>query len=419
MLGSRIGVLCLAAAACSFASIAQEVAAAATRTADNESLAIVATEQEAETPADLLLGDATLAARTFDDTADPSAVKAEEFATKILSLADAFPRRTRSGTRTALLGLAGIMMFFALHVIAQYVSYRSVDQDVVFKHDTGRLTFTGAGLVISFVLFAAGLAEAVIVPELVLDHSGEFPSSARGAKRASIGKRLALVSAIAIAFGWVIGVPQFVMGAATIGFLAGGTLNALGLTLLFSELKKRVDLAKKLLASDIRDELDVAEDAGMDPVIRNPLAEYFLGRQKGMKAFLADKGLPFAEGLLPTAAQAETGDEGKHFDVDAKQNGALSDTDTLGALVQQLQKLEQQQQKGATGDGSHRSLLNALIKAAQDFKKHPEILQQASELLQQLEMMAEGAAAARATANLMQPAEATTEEAESTEGDAR
>lgn len=417
MLGSRIGVLCLVAAACNFASVAQETAASATGTLDI--LTTVATERPSETPPDVPLGDAAIALRrkaesgvlqVSDNQADASEVKTEDFAAKVLALADALPTKERRGTRTALLGLAGVMLFFALHLIAQYARYAKIDQDMLFRHDSGKLTFTGAGLIISFTLFAAGLAESLPESSKIRNAGSKFPTLARGAKRTLVGKRMLLMSALAIALAWVIGAPQFLMEAATIGFLAGGTLSALGLTLLFSDLKRAVDLAKKLHAFGIKNASPMGEDFEMDPSFLLQLVDYFTRDHKGLESFLADNEMPFAEAFLSAAAQPGSREGGKQFTIDTEHANALFDADAFAEVIQHLQEF-QRQQKGAARENSQRNFVNSLMEAVKALEEHPQILQQASQLLQQLEMVPVDAAAARDTPDLVESAVAAAKQA--------
>lgn len=384
---SRMGLLCLAAAAWGFAPIPQEVAAAKTHTAGKEVfLATEAKELGAEEKqaADLLAGEASIPLPRnedvvgIEDAADQSEVKVEELAEKVFALADAEPMNRRRGTRTALIGIAGLALFLAFHALAQTVRRAPFSQDVFFKHNSGRVTFSGAGSIVSLALIAAGLAEAIVSPGPVKNRSAVsgFSFPARGATQAEVGRKMLLVSAALIAFGWVIGAPQFIMIAGTTGFFIGAALRVLGLCLLFSGLKRGLLLTEKLYASGLK-----GRKEDVDLALLMQLLDKAIESDKGLEGLSAEKKLPFAGALLSAAAQPGSKKEGKKINKGAKGTGAPLDAESLRILARHLQELQQRQEKeGMTSDALLREFVNAASQASQELQEQLETPEQADKL---------------------------------------
>lgn len=342
MLQSRVGVLCLAAAACSFASVAREATAAATQAVYDGFLSATSAELEPKKEAsDILAPDATIPLPSHENAnveekpntqINSSEVQAEKLAAKVFAFVDAYSTIKRKGTRTALIGLAGLTLFLALHALTQYVRYQPMNRDVLFNRKTGKVTFTGAGMIMSFAFFAAGVAEAISAARTMkkgnIVSSSPFPR--RGAKRAIVGGQLATMSAVGIALGWILGAPAFLMMMQTTLFLIGITLRALGVTSLYFDLVEAFDLMDEINAFGSDDSSAMGEYAEMDPALLRQLMDHSLGSEKSVEDFLG--------------TQAGSEKKNKQLKTNAKQAAALLNADTLAAVAQQLQKLQQASQ---------------------------------------------------------------------------
>ncbi|KAL8272723.1 hypothetical protein Esti_003359 [Eimeria stiedai] len=183
------------------------------------------------------------------------------------------------GTRTALLGALGMLLFLGLHMLVQYVNEAPLDKELLFNSATGRATASGTGLIVSATLFVAGALEALaayVAPKNAVAPPSMFP--ARGRKQASIGRLMILATAVAITLGWVLGFPMLFMEVATTGFLVGSTLVILGFTFLLREFQRGVEMMRQLYAPHAGDVKALSEEARLDAKLIIQLADHFITR---------------------------------------------------------------------------------------------------------------------------------------------
>ncbi|KAL8454478.1 hypothetical protein Emed_000199 [Eimeria media] len=297
------------------------------------------------------------------DLARRFVASADQLMSKMYALAKSHTSKQPKGTRTALLGAAGMLIFFLLHSIAQYAKGASVGQDVLFHSSTGRTTASGVGMIVSATLLIAGALEALIAynaPKNGALAANVFP--ARGRKQAAIGRMMLIVTAVAITIGWVLGFPNFFMEAATLGFLSGSTLVVLGFTLLLREFQKGVNMMRQLYAPHAKDLKALSEDAQIDASLLLQLADHFL-----------TKGLPEP---VPVE-QLEGAADGDQQQTDGLPADAAfqSPAELLNALVGQLDM---------EGNGGENPLAGALANAFRELENNPKLLEQMSGLEQDL-----------------------------------
>ncbi|KAL8441374.1 hypothetical protein Emag_007230 [Eimeria magna] len=319
---------------------------AATGAAEGEDVALEQLEERGVVP-----GEEQDMARKFVASAD-------QMMSRLYGLAKAHADKQPRGTKTALLGAAGMIVFFLMHALTQFVSRAPISEDVLFNSDTGRTTAMGAGLIVSATLLIAGALEALIAynaPKNAALLPAVFPS--RGRKQAAIGRVLLLSTAVAITLGWVLGFPKLFMEVATTGFLAGTTLIVLGFTLLLREFQHGVSVMRQLYAPQAKDVKALNEEARIDASLLLQLADHFI-----------TKGMPEP---VPLDELGHGGDEQQqHPTPDAVLEAVPHSTEEL------INNILGQFDPRTNGEDVDKALGGALAAAFKQIEENPKLLEQ-------------------------------------------
>ncbi|KAL8427740.1 hypothetical protein Efla_004072 [Eimeria flavescens] len=297
-------------------------------------------------------------------------VNMEQLVARVFALGAA-QKKYPPGTRTALLGLAAVVLFIMLNSVGRYLS--SSEGGRMFNPD-GSATIYGVSIIAAMTVFLSGLFEAVFSSRDP-KHAGPLAQALanRGTIQYLVGKKFVVGSLLVVAAGFLLGFPSFVMLGAVIGFWQGLTAVILGLTLMFLEFKQGVDLFKQLYAPPASDVKPLKQKVPAEMLLLKRLADQLFHEQGEEKQLVQQ---------ATTHADAAAGEAGR----DAAATPATPAADDLAALV-----IEQLHQGGIDLGGNHElradleTLAARLANAVQELEENPEFTKQLLLMQQQME----------------------------------
>lgn len=417
--------LCLALAAACFSSLVAEAADASAVQSVGAFLGTKTTAEEEGPPGGFHVGEATLLVPRDDEPkvdvelpgqANRARVSTEELAAKVYELGDAYPG-SRRGLRTALLGLVGLVLFLVVHFAMQYKNGEDMGvEELMLSNEKTHLSMKGMALIASLVVMVTGVTEALLPQasgRAASFDTGAWPS--RGTKHTVVGRALVAASILVLVVGFFVGLPVMLKVGAEAVLVSGSTLALLGVILLCREIARSVKLAKNLYSLAVKDVHVMQQDGQLDPELLMQLMDHFLSQQGPLQeALLAslgkDGGGDISEAMEVLAASAKSGEKERKAmskAISKELKGAMAaapellNAETLGAVAQQLQLLQEQQlqqQEAAVGTPEERlgdvvaSLTQTTLKElARDVKKNRGLMRQASAMQRQAQKQFEAA----------------------------